>query len=57
MSTQPAGAPTGTILFTDFVDATTLRAELGEAGMLRKYDGSRKRQRSGASSVEYAPQG
>jgi hypothetical protein len=37
MSTPPAGAPTGTTLFTDFVDATTLRAELGEAGMLRKY--------------------
>jgi len=37
MSTPPAGAPTDTIPFTDFMDATTLRAELGEAGRLRKY--------------------
>jgi hypothetical protein len=42
MSTPPAGAPTHTIPFTDFVDdfmdATTLREELGEAGRLRKHD-------------------
>ena len=41
MSTPPAGAPTDTILFTDFVDdlmdATTLCAELADAGKLRKY--------------------